>query len=84
MYGMLTSCVVPEVTWPPELWTRRGSLWGVLSVQGVNIMQFCKEYNAQTQDKMGQIIPVEITVFEVLLPRLRRQWLAAPCRQECD
>lgn len=33
--------------------------------QGVNIMQFCKEYNARTQDKMGQIIPVEITVFEV-------------------
>jgi large subunit ribosomal protein L11 len=41
----------------------------VLCAQGVNIMQFCKEYNAQTQDKMGQIIPVEITVFEVLLPR---------------
>ena len=39
----------------------------VLRVQGVNIMQFCKEYNAQTQDKMGQIIPVEITVFEVRL-----------------
>ena len=28
-------------------------------------MQFCKEYNARTQDKMGEIIPVEITVFEV-------------------
>ena len=28
-------------------------------------MAFCKEYNAATQDKMGQIIPVEITVFEV-------------------
>jgi large subunit ribosomal protein L11 len=35
-----------------------------LGAKGVNIMQFCKEYNAQTQDKMGQIIPVEITVFE--------------------
>ncbi len=34
-------------------------------MQGVNIMQFCKEYNARTQDKPGQIIPVEITVFEV-------------------
>jgi Ribosomal protein L11, N-terminal domain len=64
---MLTGWVIPEVTWPPELWTRCGSLWGVLCVQGVNIMQFCKEYNAQTQDKMGQIIPVEITVFEVLV-----------------
>ena len=32
-------------------------------------MAFCKEYNAATQDKMGQIIPVEITVFEVTLRR---------------
>ncbi len=35
-----------------------------LGQHGVNIMQFCKEYNAKTQDKMGFIIPVEITVFE--------------------
>ncbi len=34
-------------------------------MQGVNIMQFCKEYNAATQDKAGTIIPVEITVYEV-------------------
>ena len=27
-------------------------------------MDFCKAYNAQTQDKMGQVIPVEITVYE--------------------
>ena len=27
-------------------------------------MQFCKEYNAATQDKAGMIIPVEITVYE--------------------
>ena len=33
--------------------------------QGVNIMMFCKEYNARTQDQAGTIIPVEITVFEV-------------------
>ena len=32
--------------------------------QGVNIMDFCKQYNAATQDKAGTIIPVEITVFE--------------------
>lgn len=31
---------------------------------GVNIMMFCKEYNARTQKEMGKIIPVEITVFE--------------------
>ena len=35
------------------------------AVQGVNIMAFCKEYNARTQDKTGTIIPVEITVFDV-------------------
>jgi len=29
----------------------------------INIMGFCKEYNARTQDKMGQIIPVEITIY---------------------
>jgi large subunit ribosomal protein L11 len=35
-----------------------------LGQHGVNIMEFCKAYNAQTQDKAGTIIPVEITVFE--------------------
>lgn len=35
-----------------------------LGAKGVNIMQFCKQYNAATQDKSGQVIPVEITVFE--------------------
>ncbi|EFN52828.1 hypothetical protein CHLNCDRAFT_49066 [Chlorella variabilis] len=35
-----------------------------LGAKGVNIMQFCKEYNAATQDKAGMIIPVEITVYE--------------------
>ncbi len=30
----------------------------------VNIMQFCQAFNAETQDKMGTIIPVEITVYE--------------------
>ncbi len=34
-------------------------------LQGVNIMAFCKEYNAQTAKMAGQIIPVEITVYEV-------------------
>lgn len=32
--------------------------------QGVNIMAFCKEYNARTADKAGQVIPVEITVYD--------------------
>jgi large subunit ribosomal protein L11 len=35
-----------------------------LGQHGVNIMGFCKEYNAQTQDRVGEIVPVEITVYE--------------------
>ena len=34
-----------------------------LGPQGVNIMGFCKEYNARTQGQIGQVIPVEITIF---------------------
>lgn len=34
-----------------------------LGQAGINIMEFCKAFNAQTQDKTGTIIPVEITVF---------------------
>ncbi|GMH35764.1 hypothetical protein BSKO_03632 [Bryopsis sp. KO-2023] len=34
-----------------------------LGAQGVNIMQFCKQYNAATAEKAGQVIPVEITVY---------------------
>ena len=30
---------------------------------GINIMGFCKEFNAKTQDKAGDILPVEITVY---------------------
>lgn len=35
-----------------------------LGQAGVNIMGFCKEFNARTQDQAGMIIPVVITVFE--------------------
>jgi large subunit ribosomal protein L11 len=35
-----------------------------LGQHGVNIMEFCKSFNAQTSDQNGRIIPVEITVFE--------------------
>ena len=35
-----------------------------LGQHGVNIMEFTKAFNAQTQDQAGRIIPVEITVFE--------------------
>ena len=35
-----------------------------LGPQGLNIMEFCTKFNEKTKDKMGTIIPVEITVFE--------------------
>ena len=34
-----------------------------LGQHGVNIMEFCKAFNAKTQEQMGTLIPVEITVF---------------------
>jgi large subunit ribosomal protein L11 len=34
-----------------------------LGQHGVNIMAFCKEYNARTANQTGQVIPVEITIF---------------------
>jgi large subunit ribosomal protein L11 len=34
-----------------------------LGQHGVNIMEFCKAYNAKTQEKVGLVIPVEITVY---------------------
>jgi large subunit ribosomal protein L11 len=35
-----------------------------LGQHGVNIMGFCKEYNAKTADRVGEIVPVEISVYE--------------------
>jgi len=35
-----------------------------LGQHGVNIMAFCKEYNAKTSDQPGMVIPVEISVYE--------------------
>ena len=35
-----------------------------LGQHGVNIMMFCKEYNAKTADQAGMVIPVEISVYE--------------------
>ena len=34
-----------------------------LGAAGVNIMEFCKQFNARTQDKQGKVIPVEISVY---------------------
>lgn len=35
-----------------------------LGSKGVNIMEFCKQFNARTQDNMGKVIPVIITVYK--------------------
>ena len=34
-----------------------------LAAHGINLMQFCKEYNARTQSRMGDVIPAEISIF---------------------
>ena len=34
-----------------------------LGSKGLNIMEFCKQFNGRTQDKMGQVLPVLITIF---------------------
>src|SRR5271154_1238906 len=34
-----------------------------LGSKGINIMEFCKQFNARTQDRMGKVLPVLITVF---------------------
>ena len=34
-----------------------------LGSKGVNIMEFCKQFNARTQDKPGKVLPVELTVY---------------------
>lgn len=36
----------------------------VLGPHGINLMQFCKEYNAKTSAQVGQIIPAEVTIFQ--------------------
>ncbi|MCU0327542.1 MAG: 50S ribosomal protein L11 [Chitinophagales bacterium] len=35
-----------------------------LGSKGVNIMEFCKQFNARSQDKMGQVLPVLLTVYK--------------------
>ncbi len=35
-----------------------------LAQHGINLMQFCKEYNARTSTKLGDIVPAEITIYQ--------------------
>lgn len=46
-------------------------------------MQFCKEYNAATQDKVGTVIPVEITCFEVMLLRGQNHYNCTTSHMHC-
>ena len=50
-----------------------------LGQKGVNIMEFCKQFNAATQDRMGLILPVVITVFVDKVFYLYRQKPAGCC-----
>jgi large subunit ribosomal protein L11 len=34
-----------------------------LAAHGINLMQFCKDYNARTQSRVGEIVPAEISIF---------------------
>jgi large subunit ribosomal protein L11 len=34
-----------------------------LGAKGLNIMEFCKQFNGRTQDKMGQVLPVLVTIY---------------------
>ena len=58
-----------EVTGIIKLQIRGGSanpappIGPALGAKGVNIMEFCKQFNARTQDKPGKIVPVVITVY---------------------
>ena len=49
-----------------------------LGQAGVNIMGFCKEFNARTADQAGLIIPVEITVLKTVHLHLLRKLLLLP------
>ena len=41
-----------------------GSVGPALGSKGVNIMEFCKQFNARTKDKQGELLPVIVTVYK--------------------
>jgi len=54
-----------------------------LGSKGVNIMEFCKQFNARTQDKAGKVCPVLITVYVQLLDASKaKQGASEPNRQK--
>lgn len=74
-YALLISTVknrimAKEVTGFIKLQVRGGAanpsppVGPALGAKGVNIMEFCKRFNAKTQDQQGQVVPVVITVYK--------------------
>ncbi len=43
--------------------TPSGTIGPALGSKGVNIMEFCKQFNARTQDKKGELLPVLLTIY---------------------
>merc|ERR1712196_585972 len=68
--GRNVSCLAAKVTGILKLALDAGKanpsppVGPALGARGINIMAFCKEYNAKTANKIGSIIPVEITLYE--------------------
>src|SRR6266496_2674968 len=56
--------VIVKIQIPAGAATPAPPVGTALGPHGVNIMDFCKMYNAQTEGQRGTIIPVEITIFE--------------------
>ena len=50
-----------------------------LGSKGINIMGFCKEFNARTQDKAGKVLPVVITYYTISLSALSSRLLLLQC-----
>ena len=67
----VVTCMAKKVTGVIKLAIEAGKaspappIGPALGSKGVNIMGFCKEYNAATAQQAGMVIPVEITVYEV-------------------
>jgi large subunit ribosomal protein L11 len=55
--------VVVKVQLPAGKATPAPPVGPALGQHGINLMQFCKEYNAKTAQQAGQVIPVEVTVY---------------------
>ena len=47
-----------------------------LAQHGINLMGFCKEYNARTSARIGEIVPAQITIFTLVFSNLMRPSLA--------